>query len=255
MEDIAHEVKPEAVIHLAAVSSVDACEGDPVLAHSVNTIGARRVCKCFQESAETIVFASSAAVYGAGAMRTERSDLCGKEAGVYANTKRVAEMYVALAEKIPNRVVLRFSNVYGPGGHGVLNTWTTKLVAGQRVELRGNGKQTRDFVWVGDIAHAIRLVIEHPVPGAFNVSTGTNVSIVDALWRVYGTVHSWKNERNAVARLEELTAKVPARSADIQTSSLDPSEFKATFGWSPDTPLARGLAELADHAESTCVDK
>jgi UDP-glucose 4-epimerase len=139
---------------------------------------------------------------------------------------------------------MRFSNVYGPrqdwrGEGGVVAIFASKLAAGERPVIYGDGRQTRDFVYVGDVVAFIVEALEHegplagPMPdgSAYNVSTGQATSVAQ--------VAAYLSAASLVMKQPELR---PAREGDILESVLDPGKAASVLGWAAGQDLQRGLA-------------
>ena len=144
-------------------------------------------------------------------------------------------------------VALRYANVYGPrqdpnGEAGVCSIFASRLLAGQPLTIYGTGKQTRDYVYVGDVARANLLALTAPLAAAggdpdafaFNIGTGRETTVVD----LAGTL----------GRLAGVTPELtfaPARAGELDRSALDPAKA-ATLGWAPTISLADGARSLLD---------
>lgn len=170
----------DAVVHLAAVSDVSAVTDDPDKARMINVEGTRVVARaCESGGVGTLVFASSAAVYGdAGECVSEDAQL--DPISAYGKTKVEGERIV-YGSKVPRKVVLRIFNAYGPGGRGVMSRFAAAAASGARPVIHGDGLQTRDFVHVQDVARCISHMLGRGLEGTFNVATGTSISVIDAL--------------------------------------------------------------------------
>ena len=243
------EFAPECVVHLAAQASVTASVHDPERDWAVNAEGTRAVARAARQAgAQRMVSASSAAVYG----EPLASDLPLAEsapkapANPYGRSKLAAEGI--LAEELSGTGVdfasFRFSNVYGPrqdgaGEGGVVAIFCTRIHAGEPPVVFGTGAQTRDFIYVGDVVGAIvsaltsgsPLAGEGPDGAAYNISTGTEVS-VDALLLAL---------RQASGYLGAVEHE-PAREGDVDRSSLDPRKAERAFGWAACQSLDNGAA-------------
>jgi UDP-glucose 4-epimerase len=140
-------------------------------------------------------------------------------------------------------VALRYGNVYGPrqdphGEAGVVAIFCNRLLDGRALTVYGDGEQTRDYVYAGDVARAnfLAATCELPVRGrldarAFNIGTGIETSVntlADTLCRVSG----------AAVPIE----RAPARAGELLRSTLDTGKARAGLGWTPQVPLAEGLA-------------
>lgn len=241
------EFAPEIVVHLAAQASVSVSLADPQRDFAVNAEGTRAVARAAREAgARLVISASSAAVYGEPApedlplAETARK----APANPYGESKLAAETMLAeeLAGSATDYASFRFSNVYGPrqdgcGEGGVVAIFCTRMHEGEAPLVYGTGAQTRDFVYVGDVVAAIlsAMLSEMPLAGegpdgaAYNISTGSEVSVNDLLMAL----------RQASGYLGG-TENAPAREGDVDRSSLDPSKARHAFGWVAHQPLDHG---------------
>ncbi|HEY3318040.1 MAG TPA: NAD-dependent epimerase/dehydratase family protein [Coriobacteriia bacterium] len=244
--DVTAEFAPEAIVHLAAQPSVSASIKDPERNHAVNVEGTRRVARAaLTARARRVVSASSAAVYGEPATLPLPETAPKSPANPYGDSKLAAEL--VLIEELGATDVdfgsFRFSNVYGPrqdafGEGGVVAIFAERMTSRTRVTIDGDGRQTRDFIFVGDIVSAIadalgtgeRLAVEGIDSPAYNISTGEEVSVLDLAGRM-----------RAITGYAEEFAHGPARGGDVARSSLDPTKAREVFGWQAHTSLDAGL--------------
>ena len=232
-------VRPEAVFHLAAQADVRVSVERPDYDADVNVVGTSRILEAARRHEATIVFSSTGgAIYGecdAPAPETApRQPLA-----PYGASKLCGEEYLATWNRLygTEHVALRFGNVYGPrqephGEAGVVAIFMGLLRDGGTPKIYGDGTQTRDYVYVGDVVRAMRAAFEHRGGGVFNVGTGTETSVLglyDAIQQVSG-----------IAREAELA---PARLGELQRSVLDASLAERDLGWRPEVDLHAGLAE------------
>ncbi|MDD2422444.1 MAG: NAD-dependent epimerase/dehydratase family protein [Heliobacteriaceae bacterium] len=236
--------QPVAVIHLAAQVDVQVSLRDPVTDARVNVLGTLNVLEsCRQAGVKRVVLASSAAVYGDPVQLPVTEDHPVAPVNFYGITKHTPEHYLKVYCHLAgfSGAVLRYANVYGPrqgagGEGGVVAIFTRRFLAGKPPVIFGDGKQTRDFVYVTDVAQANVLAVEAPEPVLrpliFNVSTGKPVT-VNVLY----------------ALLQELTgAKAapvynPVRPGDILHSHLANERIKTALDWQPVTDLQKGLRQ------------
>lgn len=245
--DAVAEFEPDVVVHLAAQASVSASFTDPARNHAVNVDGTRCVARAARAAGvRRLLSASSAAVYGEPAEipLTEVSPKA--PTNPYGDSKLTGELVLIeeLAGCETDFASFRFSNVYGPrqdaaGEGGVVSVFSDRMAAGAGIVIDGDGTQTRDFIFVGDIVLAIaealgspeRLAVEGVDGPAYNLSTGTEVSVLDLA------------DRLATASGSSSTiSHGPAREGDVARSVLDPGKAREVFGWRAHTPLTDGLA-------------
>ena len=243
------EFAPDAVVHLAAQASVSASLRDPERDFAVNAEGTRVVARAARAAgARRVISASSAAVYGEPdvALLPIPETAPKAPANPYGSSKLAAEGMLAteLAGSDTDYAAFRFANVYGPkqdaaGEGGVVALFCAGISAGRQPVVYGSGSQTRDFIYVGDIVGAIlaALLSEEPLAqgagdgAAYNISTGKETSVNELLMAL----------RQASGFLGAADQQ-PARTGDVERSSLDPAKAERVFGWAAQQQLDHGLA-------------
>jgi len=240
------EFAPEAVVHLAAQSSVVRSIVDPIRDWAVNADGTRIVAAAAAAAgARRVLSASSAAVYGEPTEVPLRETSPTVPVNPYGSSKLAAEKALAgeLANSATDFASFRFSNVYGPrqdaeGEGGVVAVFCSELAAGRAPVIHGSGEQTRDFIYVADVVSAIISALAYggaladagPGGSAYNIATGEEVSVTglaSALRPVAGFYTQFGTARE--------------RAGDIARSSLDPSKAREVFGWESHVTLDAGL--------------
>lgn len=234
----------DAVVHLAAVASVPASMEDPVGTHQTNFDGTLNLLvAAHAHGIRRFLYASSAAVYGdTAAIPVAESELP-RPLSPYAADKLAGEHYLGYYVRTHslNATAFRFFNIFGPRQDpaspysGVISIFANRLKAGRGVTVFGDGRQTRDFVFVGDLAEILidALGNEGLSGEVMNVGTGRECSLLDLL-----------------AALEALSGKrierehAPPRPGDIVRSCADVSRLRARFGRVPQTLIQEGLREL-----------
>ncbi|MEW6681762.1 MAG: SDR family oxidoreductase [Nitrospirota bacterium] len=182
----------EVVFHLAAVVSVVQTTEDPIGTAAINEAGSLHVLEAGRAAgARRVVFASSCSVYGDEPTLPKREDMRPRPLSPYAVQKLAVEHYLRVYQSLYGleTVSLRFFNVFGPRQDpsspysGVISIFIVKALTGEQPVIYGDGLQTRDFVFVGDVVQALILAAHSPsAPGRiFNVGTGQSVSI-NGLW-------------------------------------------------------------------------
>jgi UDP-glucose 4-epimerase len=229
--------------HLAAAASVPRCNADPILTNRINLVGTLTILATAARRAIPVVYASSAAVYGANPSTPLGETSETRPLSVYAADKLACELHAAVAShlhRVPT-VGLRFFNVYGPRQDpaspysGVISIFADRLARGQELTVYGDGAQVRDFVFVGDVVEAIVAAMAHQQSGAFvcNVCTGEGTTIL-ALAKLLADIAGVRAEiRHA-----------PARAGDVRISIGDPRRLAEVYGRLPNTTLREGLREL-----------
>lgn len=244
-EDVVKAVRGiDAVFHEAAITSVPASVKEPELTREVNVEGTVSLLEeSLDEGVEKFIFASSCAVYGEVESVPVSEGAPLKPASPYAESKINGERQVLRRLERGNTepIIFRYFNVYGPGQSGgryagVITKFLERLENDKPPVIYGDGKQTRDFVFIDDIVRANLLALENgsfEVP-IFNLGTGESVSV---------------NELCGI--LLEITGKTDlepvyeeARSGDIRHSRADLSRVKKELGYSPEFTLRRGLKRL-----------
>ncbi len=174
LEYVFKKEKPDYVIHLAAQASVIASMNDPYLDFSTNTAGTVKLLQLVKKyNVNKFLFASTAAVYGEPSYFPIDENHLIHAQSFYALSKYSAENYISIIANLTvlNSCILRFSNVYGPrqnenGEAGVISIFINRLLANEKVNIY-DGSQTRDFVYVKDVALACRLHYETNANGVF----------------------------------------------------------------------------------------
>lgn len=231
-----------AVAHLAAVASVTLSVEDPVGANSVTHGGTVNIVRrAVEAGVPRVVLASSCAVYGDAAHLpvAETSPL--RPLSPYATAKLASEEACAAAADAEGitAVCLRFFNVYGPRQDptseysGVISRFMSAAASGEAVTVYGDGRQTRDFVYVGDVAQALTQALLKPLSGCSvaNIGSSTQTSLLDIL-----------------GRLEELSGQpmgrgfAPPRTGDIRDSCADTGRAAWVLGWRATTEFSDGLS-------------
>jgi len=240
--DIFEEFEPEALCHQAAQMDVRRSVKEPDFDADVNIIGTVRLLEyCVEHGVIKVVFASTGgAVYGEQQVFPAPEDHPQYPVSPYGVSKLAAERYLhyySVQYGLPY-VALRYSNVYGPrqdphGEAGVVAIFSGNLVAGKSSIINGSGEQTRDYVYVEDVAHANVRALENDVPsGAYNIGTGVETS-VNELYEAMREISG-----------KDLPPKFgPAKPGEQLRSSVDPTLATRALGWRPRVGLRAGLKE------------
>jgi len=240
LEDVFDELRPEAVLHLAAQADVRVSVEQPVYDGEVNVLGTLRVLEAARPHGAQVVFSSTGgAIYGEcddgpvveGAALTPLSP--------YGTAKLAGEEYLRTYNRLhgTKHVSLRFGNVYGPrqdphGEAGVVAIFLGALARGEQASIFGEGQQTRDYVYVGDVARATTSALGQD-GGVFNVGTGRETSVVD-LYELC----------RRIAGSEQQAEHAPARLGELQRSVLDTALAASELGF-------RAMVELEDGLQAT----
>lgn len=227
------------VFHQAALVSVDRSVEKPAASHEVNIDGTLAVLEAARKADARVVFASSAAIYGAPESLPVDEAHPKEPASPYGLEKLTADHYCRLYAELYDlpTVALRYFNVYGPrqtGGDyaGAITAFSEQADAGGPLTVHGDGEQTRDFVHVEDVIRANLLAAQTDATGeAFNVGTGTQTSINTVAETI----------RDHVDTSAELT-HVDPRPGDIRESVADIEKARNALGYEPTIELSDGLA-------------
>jgi len=238
LEDLFAELRPEVCFHLAAQADVRVSVERPDYDAEVNVIGTVHVLEAARSVGARVVFSSTGgAIYGECAEPADETSPR-EPLAPYGTAKLAGEEYLLTYARLHGmaNVALRFGNVFGPrqdphGEAGVVAIFLGRLRDGETCLIFGDGKQERDYVFVGDVVAAVLRAAEVE-SGIFNVGTGRATSVLelyDLCRRVAGS---------------ELEAQlVPARAGELQRSVLDINKAADELGWRPETSLEEGLRQ------------
>ena len=264
-----HDLEPvfaeghDAVCHLAGQVSIIRAFDNPVADLRTNVEGTVNVVQmCLAHRVPRLIYASSMTAYGdTSVVPTPETQPCMPDS-YYGITKFAAERFVhATAERpdlaFPFRVTsLRMFSVYGPGQawdnpyQGVLGIFLGKLQRGEPITIFGDGEQTRDFVFIGDIINAWMAVLENPDATAgriFNLGSGHPLSINELAQKVLAA--------NGIAHGSYDLRHAPTRPGEQRQVQADIRYARETFGWQPKTTFADGLAATMAWAGQDEMDK
>jgi UDP-glucose 4-epimerase len=231
------DLRPDVCFHLAAQADVRISVADPAFDAEVNLIGTVRILEAARAQDAQVVFASTGgAIYGEceepAPETSERRPL-----SPYGASKLAGEEYLSTWNRLygTTHVALRYGNVYGPrqdpyGEAGVVAIFFGRLAAGRPFRIFGDGRQTRDYVYVGDVVDATLAAAGKP-GGVFNVGTGRETSVLDLA--------------EACRRISGVDVQpefAPPRIGELQRSVLDPSLAERELGFRARTSLDEGLS-------------
>jgi UDP-glucose 4-epimerase len=238
--DLIARERPEVLNHHAAQMDVRRSVADPVFDAQVNLVGLLTLLEAGrQHGLRHVVFASSGGtVYGENQRVPAREGDPTEPVSPYGVAKLSTEHYLHYYSHMYGirHVALRYGNVYGPrqdphGEAGVIAIFIGQLLRDEQPTINGPGTQTRDYVYVGDVARANVLALQGDFRGALNIGAGieTDVNRLFALLCAATGVH--KPERHG-----------PAKPGEQSRSVLDAGQARAVLGWQPEVSLAEGLA-------------
>jgi UDP-glucose 4-epimerase len=231
--------RPEAVLHQAAQASVRRSVADPVFDASVNVLGAVTLLQAsVRHGVRRFLFASTGgALYGDADVIPTPEDYTTLPVSPYGASKLGAEVYLRTFHAMHglSYAALRYANVYGPrqdphGEAGVVAIFARRLLSGEPARINGDGKQTRDFVYVGDIAEANARALTSDAVGSFNVGTGVETdinTIFQLLKRLSGN--------------NQAEVHGPPMPGEQRRSVVDARKIEKVMGWRPQTSLEAGL--------------
>ncbi|MCA1667274.1 MAG: NAD-dependent epimerase/dehydratase family protein, partial [Thermomicrobia bacterium] len=203
----------------------------------VNLVGTENVVRCAAETSvgRFVFFSSGGAIYGDTAVRADETTLPAP-LSPYGVHKLAAEGYIRLSGL--SHAILRPANVYGPRQRagtdgGVIATFVDRLSRGEALQINGDGKQVRDFVYVADVAAAVRSALSWNCSGIWNVASGAETTVNDLAWHV--------GQALGVVPTVEYG---PARGGDVRISRLSNERIIRQGSWRPDYTLAQGLAAM-----------
>lgn len=182
---VLEEFRPDYIFHEAAQTEVSASMSDPMLDCDINLMGLINLLNAAVKlDVKKFLMPSSAAVYGNLDTLPLNEEMIGNPSSFYGLTKLTTEHYLRIYHEafgLPY-ICYRYSNVFGPrqgngGEGGVISIFAKAIVQGSPIIIYGDGKQTRDFIYVDDVVEANILGIQHQVTGIYNVSTGISSSI------------------------------------------------------------------------------
>ncbi len=244
---LAGEGSFDVVAHLAAQIDVRKSVADPIADATVNILGTLNLMEALRKRSpktRVVLTSTGGALYGDFNKPPNVENYPKDPESPYAISKLSAEYYLSYYGRLHNMdaIALRFGNVYGPrqdphGEAGVVAIFCGRILNDRPLTIFGDGLQTRDYVYVGDVARAVWMAATNPLPDkgrldarAFNIGTGEGTSVVE------------------VARLLQAAARSnvpvefgPRRPGEQQESFVDPDKARKVLGWIPEISLADGL--------------
>jgi UDP-glucose 4-epimerase len=247
IEEIAGRERPETIFHLAAQIDVRKSIADPAFDASINVGGTANVLEAARAAeVRRVVFSSTGgAIYGEGDGQelplSEDAPLAPE--APYGQSKFAGEGYLSLYERLYglSSVPLRLGNVYGPrqdplGEAGVVAIFCGRLREGKQPTVFGNGKQTRDYIYVGDVIAAMLAAAEAETSGPINIGTGIETDVLELV--------SALGELGGNGDFEPEFA--PPRTGEVARISIDPARAASELGWSAQMGLKEGLRVTLD---------
>jgi len=247
LSELVAAAQPQVVFHLAAQIDVRKSLEDPAFDASINVGGTANLLEAMRAAGSSrIVFVSTGgAIYGEGA---DKELPLGEDAPIepfsaYGQSKFAAEGYLALYERLYDisGVSLRLGNVYGPrqdplGEAGVIAIFCGRLRSGGRPTVFGDGKQTRDYIYVGDVVAAALAAAESEASGPINIGSGIETDVLE-LARQLAEIDGSEGFEPEFA---------PPRAGEVQRIALDAARAERELGWRAGTSVADGLRLTLD---------
>jgi len=245
---LVREGKFDVVAHLAGQIDVRKSVADPINDATINILGTLNLMEAVRASKgkTRIVFTSTGGVLYGDFNTPPNAEIYPKDPeSPYAISKLSIELYLAYYGRVHGleAVSVRFGNVYGPrqdphGEAGVVAIFCGRILDNRPLTLFGDGRQTRDYVYVGDVARAVWIAATKPLPDkgrldarAFNIGTGVGTSVIDIA-----------NQLQEVADSNVPVEFAPHRPGEQQESFVNVDKAKAVLGWTPEVSLREGLA-------------
>jgi UDP-glucose 4-epimerase len=240
--------RPDIVFHLAAQIDVRRSIEDPAFDATVNVVGTVNVLEAARQAgvSRLINTSTGGAIYGDADVMPTPETVEPRPMAAYGQSKYCAERYCGWYGRLygMQAVTLRYGNVYGPrqdpkGEAGVIAIFAGRLLDGRRPMIYGDGLQTRDYTFVGDIVAANLAAAAHPeAHGEYNVGTGVESTVLD----VVAALREAGGEEGGGFEPEF----APARPGEVQRSSLDVTRARSELGYMASTSLVEGMRATLD---------
>lgn len=248
LRDVFARERPDVVNHHAAQASVIVSINDPPADAEINALGTLNLCSLSVEfGVRRLTFASTGgAIYGNPQRIPADEQHPTTPLSPYGIHKLVGEHYVRyFGSTRLTTVILRYANVYGPrqdpfGEAGVVAIFTRAMLDGTAPTIFGDGTQTRDFVYVEDVARANLLAATVPTSGLANIATGAETSVNDIARHLA-----------ELTRFRGAPTYAAARPGEVYRIALNPSHAKQWLGWTPQTSLVDGLRRTVEWFEGS----
>jgi len=233
--------RPETLVHHAAQMNVRFSVAEPVADAQENILGTLNLLQAaVQAQVGKVIFASTGgAIYGDQAPIPARETEFPWPESPYGIAKLAVEHYLRFYQREfgLTAISLRYANVYGPrqnglGEAGVVAIFIEKFLAGQQPVINGDGLQTRDFVYVGDVVAANLAALNYPASGIFNIGTGRETDILTIYLKLQKLIQSPLGPVHG-----------PAKPGEQRRSALDSSLAKKELHWHPKVELESGLSQ------------
>lgn len=238
------KLKPDVIFHLAAQVDVRCSVQDPPLDARTNILGTIALAHAAgRAGVKKFIYTSTGGAMFSDAIRPPYSEATPPmPVSPYGISKRSAEMYMDYEHgmhKLPT-VCIRPANIFGPrqglrGEAGVISIFARRMVKGEQVVINGDGKNTRDYLYVSDLVQAQLLAMEKDVTGVFHIGTGREMS-VNTIFR--------KLNKMIGGKMAETHG--PACEGEVRRSALDSRKARRVLGWAPKVSFEEGLKKTVD---------
>jgi UDP-glucose 4-epimerase len=248
LERVFRNERPSVVMHLAAQMDVRKSVEDPMFDAQVNVLGTLNVLQqAVKHGVRKVIFSSSGgAIYGEQEIYPAPESHVLKPLSPYGLSKLCGEQYLSYFQRVSGlqAVSLRYANVYGPrqdpeGEAGVVAIFIQKMLNNEQAVINGNGRQTRDFVFVDDVVEANLAMMGQETQGTYNVGTGAETSIND-LFRIL--------VQHTGSTCKEMHG--PAKKGEQARSVIDCTKLRQEVSWEPKADLSEGLKKTVEYFRS-----
>jgi UDP-glucose 4-epimerase len=234
----------DVVCHHAAQMDVRKSVADPKFDASVNILGMLNVLEfAVKYKVKKVTFASTGgAIYGEQDYFPADEKHPNQPLSPYGITKLCTEKYLFFYKAVHGLeyVILRYANIYGPrqsphGEAGVVAIFTSKMLKGEQPIINGDGKQTRDYVFVGDVVRANLMALKHQGSDIFNIGTGIETDVNQLFGHIKNLLGATCEEKH-----------IPAKAGEQMRSVITAAKAKAILGWEPTVPIEEGLRRTVE---------
>jgi UDP-glucose 4-epimerase len=244
VENIFHDEKIEVMCHLAAQMDVRKSVADPKFDASVNVLGFLNLMEAGRKHGlKKVIFSSTGgAIYGEQDYFPADEQHPTRPLSPYGITKLTTEKYLFFYKEIYgiDHVILRYANIYGPrqnphGDAGVVAIFTLKMLKGEQPIINGDGKQTRDYVFVGDVVKANVLALKYSGSNIFNIGTGIETDVNQLFHHIKKLIGSNAEEKH-----------IPAKAGEQMRSVISSKKINEMLGWKPTVSVEEGLKKTVE---------
>jgi UDP-glucose 4-epimerase len=244
VENIFRDEKIEVMVHFAAQMDVRKSVADPKFDASVNVLGFLNLMELGRKHGlKKVIFSSTGgAIYGEQDYFPADEQHPMRPLSPYGITKLVTEKYLFFYKEIYgiDHVILRFANIYGPrqnphGDAGVVAIFTQKMLKGEQPIINGDGKQTRDYVYVGDVVQGVLLGLNYNGSDIFNIGTGIETDVNQLFGHIKTLTGSSCEEKH-----------IPAKAGEQMRSVITSKKIGEALGWNPTVSLEEGLKRTVE---------